>query len=125
MKVTIQIPDEVYENLGGTQQSIQQQVSLRLRLLPDPIDPADKLVVVTAAARQALEQLIQRPIDAPADLVDHLRNGARITIGPITRMLSTSEAERLQVYATAHGVSIDAAAKDLFEPMIDDLLNRV
>ena len=125
MKVTIQIPDDVYDTLGQTHQEVQAQISRRLKLLPTPIDPDDKLVVVSADQRRIIEAAVHRQIDAADDLVFVVKALASLKIGPIERALSVSEAQRLAAYADSMGLPAAQAAQELLDPIFDELWNRV
>lgn len=125
MKITIQIPDEAYELLGGTQQLVQSQITQRLKALPQPLSPDDKLLIIDRVDRQALEQVVGRGLDTPDDLLTICKTFARVKVGVYERQLTTSEASRIAGWATSMGVSTDVAIKELVEPILEDALNRV
>lgn len=125
MKVSINIPDEHAEILGKTYQEVQQQLYRRLQLMPAPIGPNAKLLVLTNDDRVALERVVSRPLDTAADLLFVVSALASLKIGQVERHLTTGEAHRLKAYADSMGISIDQATKDLIDPIVEEFLMRM
>lgn len=123
MKVTVNLPEEIVERLGGPA-GAEQALIQRLHALPDYV-VGDKVVVLGQAERAQLEQILNDTFDCARDVVRSAQRMSAVQIGTVTRQLSAGESERVKVYAESHGLSYRDALHQFIDPLLAQWLDGV
>lgn len=125
MKMQLHLTDDQWDRLGGVQGEVQDQIHKRLALLPDPLKKGDRPLIIDQATRVNLEKVLMRPLGSPEDLLFVVSALASLKIGTIERQLSVGEAARIDAYAKSMSLPLAQAAKELIDPVIEEVLMRV
>lgn len=123
MKVTVQLPEDVVESLGGTE-AAGQALLQRLHALPQ-YRLGDRIVVLDTEARSKLETLLNTPLGGPLDVVNAVQRLAAVGIGEVIRPLTPGESERVKVYASSHGITTADALRQFVDPILAQWLGDV
>lgn len=122
MKVTLTIPDELfetYEKRGGT----KEMLATLTRFADVP--STERALVVWGKDRLQLEAIMQTTMESPKRLLDALRNCGSIKIGPVERIFSPSEIARLGDQAKFHGRTEAEWLSYTAEQALDYILDRM
>lgn len=123
MKLTISIPDDLYE--------CYEQMAERLNGRASPPDvilaqlerfkhahAADRIIVVDAAARQRIETILGgNAIHSGEDLAAKIQALADIEIGQIRVDWSPAQLRKLKAFSIRHGKSVETIAREIVRDM--------
>jgi len=122
MKVTLTIPDalyETYEARGGDAEMVKTLT--RFAEVPS----TERCLTVWGADRLALEAVMQTTVETPKRLLDFLRNCGSVKIGAIERIFSPSELIRIGDQAKFHGWTPEAFMKYTADQALDYIFDRI
>lgn len=109
MKVTLTIPDELFETYQGQTgfgTTVQQTIVSRLVAYAEA-DPKERPIIVTRETRQRLEDILESTIESPKAIAELCERLATIDLGEVGHTLSVDELERLRSQARFFGESVD------------------
>lgn len=129
MKLTIDVSEKAYEVLlerASTKDSrgvekVAGRVVERFGDVPD----SDRILILRAPARRAIEAIFQTTVDSPEDLVDKVKRLSSVGLGPVTRALTTGESIALKEQAFFHGKTVEEWFETVCNQIIEELLGRV
>ncbi len=126
MKITINIPDAIYDTYEkrvgeGAVVAEIEKTAVRFAAVPS----GERTIVIWGADRLKLEGIFQTTIDSPEKLYQMLRNVATLKIGIIERVFSPNEVIRLQDQARFHGWSEQKFLELTSNEALDYVFNRL
>ncbi|KKN27914.1 hypothetical protein LCGC14_0859690 [marine sediment metagenome] len=126
MKVTLQIPDGLYDVylshadalMGrGRQASVQDLIVSQLDRF-QKIAPMDRIVVVDSVSREGLEVLLPGGfLSSGADILGRVRELADLEIGGIRVEFTTRQWEQIKNYATRNRKTVEESARAIVRGM--------
>lgn len=126
MKLTLSIPDELYESLGKSAGSAKIEAHI-LRTLKafGELDLAQRPLILTPDQRRGVEEVFRTTIGSADELITKLRHLALFTIGPVERVLDSNELAVLREQAHFHGSEPEAYLRFVANEVIDRCLDRI
>jgi len=126
MKVTITLPDTVYEAIEARVgvENVGKELAKTIERFGH-VPAGERALVIWGADRLKLEGVFQTTIDDAAKLYNMLRNTASLKIGIIERPFSPSEIIRLQDQARFHGWSEQKFLELTSNEALDYVMNRM
>jgi hypothetical protein len=129
MKLTIDVSEKVYETLlerAPTKDSkgvekVAAKVTERFADVPD----SDRVLVLRAPARRAIEAVFQTTVDSPEDLVDKVTRLSAVGIGEVVRPLTVGETIALKEQAYFHGYPVAEWHKIVCDQILQEVMGRV
>jgi hypothetical protein len=129
MKLQIDVSEKAYEMLlerAPTKDSKGvEKVAAKVVERFGDVPESDRIVVLRAPTRRALEAIFQTTIDSPEDLVAKVQKLSSLGLGPITRALTAGESLTLREQARFHGFSVEEWYNTVCNQIIEELLGRV
>lgn len=122
MKITLTIPDELYDTYdkrGGAAEMVKTLT--RFAEVPS----TERALLVWGKDRLALEAIMQTTVETPKRLLDFLRNCGSIKVGPVERIFSPSEIARLGDQAKFHGRTEAEWLRFTAEQALDYIMDRM
>lgn len=125
MKITLTIPDELYEvyerhGKGDAPAAIKAQLD-KFKDVP----PAERTLTVWGNDRLALEKIIQTTVESPERLLAFLRNAGSVKIGHVERIFSPAEMIRINTQAQFHGRTPREYVEMTANEALDYLFDRI
>lgn len=129
MKLTLTLPDELYEHYQQqaqkqTPQAIEKELIARLTRFKD-VPNQERAVVLWGDDRRAIEGIFQTTIDTPAELIRKIKQLCTVKIGPIDKQLTASDLSILHTQATFHGIPVDDFLLTVITRVLDESLGRI
>jgi hypothetical protein len=129
MKLQVDVSEKAYETLlerAPTKDSkgvekVAAKVVERFSDVPD----SDRILVLRAPTRRALEAIFQTTVDSPEDLIQKVSKLSSLGLGPVTRALTAGESIALTEQARFHGFSVEEWYNTVCNQIIEELLGRV
>lgn len=122
MKVTLTIPDELYdlyEARGGVAE--MAKTLTRFKDVPS----TERCLTVWGKDRLDLEKVVQTTVESPDRLLNFMRNMGSVKIGPVERIFSPSELIRIGDQAKFHGWTPDAYMRYTVDQALDYIFDRI
>ena len=117
MKVTLSLPDELYESYAlavkGTKLTPETQMVAHLTTLA-PIKPNQRAIIVTGADLNELERRFGRSLNVAGELVQLVDALASLSIGSYKLELSPGQLVAAQQRATRLGMTFEAYLADIY-----------
>jgi len=125
MKLTIDIPDDLYELYEKQALTTgKEEVENRLLRFKD-VPRDDRALVIFGDQRRQLEGIFQTTLESFDRLIAQIKNLGSVKIGPIERVFTPSEIIRLQDQARFHGWSEVDYMKLTVDEALDYVFNRM
>jgi len=136
MRVSLQMPDEVYDAYArqaatlasrGSQRSASPEDMMTAQLARfAKVAPMDRIIVVDSASREALEALLSGGnITSGQDLLSRVKHLASLEIGNIRVEFTDRQFESIKNYASRNRITPEDAARGVVKGMQDNFFDIV
>lgn len=133
MKLTLTVPDELYDAYRAqtpgqkNQEAVAKTILDRLQAFKEA-DPSngERHLLILAPARRELEAIFDRSVDSAVDLIRQIKYLCVFKIdGGVEHTFKAGELAQLKEQAEFHGIPVDDFVRDTFQRAVDEMLMRV
>lgn len=126
MKLTISIPDELYEKLQDCNKKGWPVEKTAADLLAAfPLDLRDRHLLLTSTERKELERILNCPLYEAKELIRRVANRASITIGHVRLSPTDAQMQKLAKRAAANHRTPEAEANEIFQSVAANFFGYV
>lgn len=126
MKITISIPDELYEKLKTCNKKDWPVEKTAADLLAAfPLDLRDRHLLLLPAERKELERILACPIYESKELIKRVANRASVTIGNVRLTPTDAQMHKLAARAKANNRSPEVEANEIFQSIAANFFGYV
>jgi hypothetical protein len=128
MKLTLQIPDDVYDRLkksakGNYPKDVEEEILRRLQQFLD-IPRGERVIMLHGPGRQAIEAYFEGPLDSPEHLLTQIRHFGLLKIGEIEVQIPADVLALLGEQARFHGTDANTYLRETVAYILKELVNR-
>lgn len=126
MKLTISIPDELYEKLKTCNKKDWPVEKTAADLLAAfPLDLRDRYLLLTPTERKELERILACPIYEAKELIKRVANRASVTIGHVRLSPTDAQMHRLAARAKANNKTPEQEANEVFQSIAANFFGHI
>lgn len=125
MKISLSIPDELYETyikkfgIQGAHNRMKQAIDAYKE-----VELSDRAIIVASDNRRAIEAVFQTTIDDAPKLVKLIQNMSRVSLGNIDMEFSSDQLARMEAQAGFHGRTLEQYIRETVKELKETMLER-